>query len=339
METRKVQLSGGTTYTVSLPKSWANEQGVESGSVLALHRNGDGTLLVEPTADRETEERTATVDVGTDDETALRHRIRAAHTVGVDTFTLVDRTGHPDDRRQVVEDAIRDLSGFEVLESSETRIRLTSLIDAENVDVRKSTLRLQLVMLSMHRDAVTAAVEDDRELARRVVRRDDEADKLLAMVTRYFRRSLSDLSEVEKLDRTRDELFEYYYTARQLERVADHAEKIAEFALELDVTVPASYASELSRCGDEARGVVEDAASVVLEGAGIDGAVDALERRDHLIEDLDGFDRRLYDHDVPGEAYVLGLLVDSLRRTAEYGANVAEVALQEVTRKTVDDDV
>ena len=47
METRKVQLSGGTTYTISLPKSWAEEQGIESGSLVSIHPNGDGPLLVD----------------------------------------------------------------------------------------------------------------------------------------------------------------------------------------------------------------------------------------------------------------------------------------------------
>jgi phosphate uptake regulator len=336
METRKVQLSGGTTYTVSLPKSWANEHGVDTGSVLSLHPNGDGSLLVEAVAGRESDDRTTTVDVSTDDEDAIRQRVRAAHAVGVDSMTLADPTGHPPDRRQLLEGTLARLSGFELLEASEKRIRLTNLIDAENVDIRKSTLRLRLVMLSMHRDAVTAVTEGDEELARRVVERDNEADKLFAMVTRHFRRSLSDLREVEKLEWSRDDLFEYYYTARQFERVADHAEKIAEFTLEPDLTFPAAFADRLVELGDASRRVVDDAADVILSGAGLETATGALEKRDDLMARLEGFDRELYDHDAAGEAYVLGLLLDSLRRTAEYGANVAEVALQRVTRDRVD---
>ncbi|MFB6174026.1 MAG: PhoU domain-containing protein [Halobacteriales archaeon] len=337
METRKVQLSGGTTYTVSLPKEWAREHGIESGSVLSLHREGDGRLVVETTADDGGAERHASVDVSTDDARTVRERIRAAHTVGVDSVTLVDRGGHTEERRRTVEDALRGLSGFEVLEVSETRVALTNLIDAENVDIRKSTLRLRLVMLSMHRDAVTAVTEGDEDLARRVSERDDEADKLLAMITRHFRRSLSDLSEVEKLERSREDLFEYYYVARQFERVADHAEKVARFTLEPDLAFPAEYAAEFSRLGEAARQVIADAADVVLEDAGVEAAVGVLADRDRVLEDLEALDRDLYDHETPGEAYVLGLLLDSLRRTAEYGANVAELALQRTTRRTGED--
>jgi phosphate uptake regulator len=336
METRKVQLSGGTTYTVSLPKSWAQEHGIEAGSVLSLHPNDDGSLLVEATTDRTTDDRETAVDVATDSPNAIRQRIHALHAVGFDVVTLLDKTGHSDERRAVVEEAVGTLSGFELLEAGDTRIRLTNLIDAENVDVRKSTLRLRLVTLGMHRDAVTAVLEADESLARRVVDRDDEADKLFAMVTRYFRRALTNLHEVEKLEYTRDELFEYYYVSRQFERVADHAEKIARFALDPDATVPARFDTELSSLASSSRNVVDRAADVLLADAGVAGAHSALAERDEMDADLQALDRELYAHDDPAEAYVVGLLLDSIRRTAEYGANIAGIAIQRSARENVD---
>ena len=336
METRKVQLSGGTTYTVSLPKKWAQEHGIDAGSVLTLHPDGDGSLLVEATSDRATDERTVTVDVSTATDNALQQRILALHAVGFDSVTLEDSTGHGSDRRQVVKETLQELSGFELLEVSDHRIRLINLIDAANVDVRKSVLRLRLVMLAMHRDAVSAVIEDDEDLARRVVSRDSEADKLFAMVTRHFRRALTDFHEVEKLAYTRDELFEYYYAARQFERIADHAEKIAQFTLEPDASIPERYADELSDLGTTTRSLIDNAADAILTDADIETANAALDKHGRLMDQLEELDRDLYDHDVPSEAYILGLLLDSLRRSAEYGVNVASIAIQQVTRTNID---
>ncbi|SFR90874.1 Phosphate uptake regulator [Halomicrobium zhouii] len=337
METRKVQLSGGTTYTVSLPKAWATENGIDAGSVLSLHPNGDGSLLVEASPDRSKDRRTATVDVSTSGANAVKQRVHALHAVGFDEVTLVDQGGHDADRRQVVGRTVEELSGFELLEVTDTRIRLTNLIDAENVEVRKSALRLRLVTLAMHRDAVTAVVNGDEGLAERVVGRDAEADKLFAMVTRHFRRALTDLHEVEKLDHGRDDLFEYYYTCRQFERIADHAEKIARFALDPDAGLPADFGDRIVSLGKDARQIVDQAADVVLADAGIEAAHLALEHRDDLVADIETLDRELYDHDVPGEAHTAGLLLDSLQRTAEYGANVANISIQQVSRGEVDD--
>jgi len=332
METRKVQLSGGTTYTISLPKSWAQEHGVDTGSSLSLYPNSDGSLLVEPKADRSTETRPTTVDISTDSNSAVKQWIRALHAVGFDTVTLLDRTGHSEERRGVVEDAVDTLSGFELLEAGDTRIQLTSLIDAENVDVRKSVLRLRLVILGMHRDAVDAVLTDDETLARRVVDRDDEADKLFAMVTRHFRRALTNLHEVEKLGYDRDELFEYYYVGRQFERIADHAEKIARFALDPEASIPSEFGNRIESLAADSRRVVDDAADVILADAGIEGAQTALAKRDDLMDEIRTLDRELYTHDESAEAYVVGLLTDSIRRTGEYGANVASIAVQQVAR-------
>jgi len=332
METRKVQLSGGTTYTVSLPKSWAQEHGIEAGSVLSLRPNGDGSLLVEPTSGRTSADVSARLDVSTADEAAIRQSVLGLYAIGCEDVTLADATGHDDDRRQVVEETVGGLSGFELLETTENRIRLTNLIDAENVDIRKIALRLRLVALAMHRDAVTAVVEGDIDLAERVVDRDSEADKLFVMVTRYFRRALSDLHEIEKLDQTRDELFEYYYTCRQLERVADHAEKLAGFVTDPDAPLPGTFADDLRAFGDRARTVVDDAADVILADGSLDTAHNAIAARDELVEEIEALDRELYDHDAPEEAYVVGLILDSLCRTAAYGGNVAEVAVQQELR-------
>ena len=332
METRKVQLSGGTTYTVSLPKSWAQEHGIDAGSTLSLYPNRDGSLLIEPEIDRSTETWSTTVDISTDSDSAIRQRIQALHVVGFDSVTLVDKTGHSTDRRALAEDTVADLSGFELLEASDTRTRLTNLIDAENVDVRKSALRLRLVMLGMHRDAVNAVLDDDETLAQRVINRDSEADKLFAMITRHFRRALTNLHEVEKLESDRDELFEYYYVSRQFERIADHAEKIAQFTLDPEISIPSPFDDRIDRLSASSRQVVDSAADVVLADAGIEAAYTALTERDKLTTDLAELDRELYTHDDPAEAYVVGLLLDSIRRTAEYGGNVASIAIQQVTR-------
>lgn len=336
METRKVQLSGGTTYTISLPKQWAQEHGIDSDSLVALHPNGDASLLVKVADEGDRSERTAVVDVSTADTHALKQQITALYVIGFDSITLRNRSDFSDDQRRAVETAISGLSGFELLEVTDTRIQVKNLVDAENVDVRKAALRLRLVALSMLDDALTAISKRDQELARDVVRRDSEADKLFAMVTRHFRRSLSDLHEVEKLNHSRDDLFEYYHACRQFERVADHAEKLATFVCREEPTIPDPLVTSLEQFGGTARGILDDAADVVLTDADIEMAHDVLARRDSLFDEVEAVDRELYDHGEPQAAYTTGLLLDSIKRISTYGANVAEIGIQQALRKQID---
>ena len=48
METRKVQITGGNTYIVSLPKKWVKAAGIKSGDSLRIIPQRDGTLVIEP---------------------------------------------------------------------------------------------------------------------------------------------------------------------------------------------------------------------------------------------------------------------------------------------------
>lgn len=327
METRKVQLSGGTTYTVSLPKSWAIEQNIEAGSGLQLRPQSNGTLLVETTETDGGAERTATVDISSSNVNEIAQTVHALYVVGIDSITLTDRVNKISEREKTVTNVVGRLSGIEVLETSADEIVLRNLIDAESISIHKSVLRLKLIILAMHRDAMNVITGGDEGLSQDVIDRDDEADKLFAMVTRYFRRSLSDLQEIERLGYSRDELFEYYYTARQFERVADHAVKIAHLASP-EYAPRDEVADTLSSFGDRAQTIVEHAANVVLSDAHLNMAYDATTDCDQLVSEIDTFSHDLYGRSEPDTIHRTSLLLESTKRTAEYGANIADMAIQ-----------
>ncbi|WP_435186774.1 PhoU domain-containing protein [Halobellus sp. EA9] len=329
MEIRKVQLSGGTTYTVSLPKFWAEDHDIEAGSLLYLYPNEDGSLLVE-VADEHTEtRRTKTVDVDAFGEDALRETLTALYLIGVDEVGFRPRGEDTSECERLCRAITADLTGFEILETSDTEVVIRNLLDADNVSIRKSTIRLRLFTDAMHEDAVTAVREDDVDLARGVIDRDAEADKLFRIVSRHFQRTLTDLGEVQKLSLTRAELFAYYYLARQLERIADHAEKMARVAIDQPHPPDEELGSELGSIGRDARSLIWDATEPILSDTDVGVAYDALAQRGSVGEATETLDRALYDSGHAPEAYRWGLLLDSLRRSAEYGANIAELAIQQ----------
>lgn len=326
METRKVQLAGGSTYTVSLPKRWAAEHGIEAGRRLRLYPNDDGSLVVQTHPERDGGQATTGVNVDDLSDDALRRTVHALYVVGLDEFSLSTARTFDDDRRRTVTNAAQGLIGLETVEETDQRLVLRSLLDPADVSIRQSVLQLQFVALSMYDDALSA-FEGDVERTEHVVERDDEADRLFSLVSRHFQRTLSSMQEVERLDVDRPTVFAYYTTARQLERVADHAERIAETVTRFAAPPRTDSAADIAAAARRSRGVVEDAASVLLGGGGIDEAYRALAARDRLVEETTTLDRTLYEQSVP-DAYLLALVLDSVERTAEYGGNVAETAVQ-----------
>jgi phosphate uptake regulator len=330
METRKIQLTGGSTFTVSLPKQWANEHGLESGTQMHLYPHSDGSLLVRPSPTQNGKRETR-VNVDHRSEDDIARTVLAFYAAGFDSFTLAATGGFAVSQRNAITMAASGLVGLEIVSESNAAITLRSLLNTGDVSIRQTVIQLQRITLAMHERAVTAIVDDNEDLATRVRERDDEVDRLFGMVSRHYQRALSDLQEIDQLGIDRPTIADYYTTARQLERVGDHAEKIAVIAHRLDAP-SVEIVDDIDTVAREAREIVTDASSVLLGGTDVDMAYRALDARDSLTEELDQLDRRLYDGDSP-DRYLLGLLLDSVRRTSEYGGNIAETMIQAAARE------
>jgi phosphate uptake regulator len=326
METRKVQVTGGSTYTVSLPKDWATDNEVSAGSVVEFHDEGDLLVLTPQGEDDHTQ---GTLDItGLTDEDELTRAVMTMYVNGFDIIRLESGRITPAQRRTIRE-ATQGLVGLEVIEETGEHVVLQDLLDSAELSINNAITRMRLVSLTMLADAVEALIEDDDELAQDVVARDDDVDRLWYMVSRVFRTILRNPSEAAELGFPRDTCFDFQSSARQLERIADHATKIANLALEVEA-IPESAADPLRRLQDEAAEVPETAMEALLTDDP-DEATDLANEARRGIESVDetvrDVDQQIREFE-PQKAQVLGLVVDSLSRTADYGGNIAESALQ-----------
>lgn len=333
METRNVQLSGGSTYTISLPKEWATEHGIDDGSVLFLYPRDDGTLQITHEHSEDGDEWTAVIQVDHLSPERAQFRLLAMHAVGFNEIIVRDASGIDRETRSAISEVTAWLTGLEILDTDAHSLTVRNLIGAENIDIRKSALRLRLVTLSMHQDAMSALLENDTDLAGQVVERDQEADKLYTLLLRSFRRSLTELQEVERYGHSRQSLFEYYYVGRQFERVADLAERIAALTVDHQASVPEQFADDIADVAVRARSVVDRGSEVLLGTADITTAYEVLDDQDAVLADIETLHRELYEHDDAGEAHLIGRLCDLLRRTAEDGGNVARMMIQRTGRQ------
>jgi len=322
METRKVQEVGGGTYTVSLPKEWAESEGVAAGSAVDLHAHIDGLLVIQARERDADSSDPVRVPVGGEDPDWVEQTLRAAYAAGADAVAFESPEGVADEQRRRIERVARNLSGAAIAEASGTRVIVRTPLDPSEVSIRQSVRQLSFVALSMHRDATAALTGEG---APDPADRDRQADRLCGLVERHVERALGRLDEVDALGLTRPELFALWGTARELERVADHAERIRATAAEIEEPVAPALREELTDLAEAVRRVVDDAATAAIEGDAVDAVGAALSRRDDVRERARDLDRRLLAAAV--DPRYLRIL-DRLRRTAEHGGNVAERALK-----------
>jgi phosphate uptake regulator len=330
METRKVQVTGGSTYTVSLPKTWATDNGVSGGSVVEFHPEDDALLLMPRRQQEKTE---GSLDITGLAGEELTRAVITMYVSGFDVITL-ETARVTADQRRTIREAAQGLVGLEVIGETSENVRLQDLLDSSELSIHNAITRMRLVSTTMLGDAVTALVEDDDDLAYDVVQRDDDVDRLWAMVSRVFRSVLRDPSAAADIGQDRETCFDYHSSARQIERIADHAAKIAHHSLELG-GIPDGAAEALEDLLGTAEEVIDMAMDALLEEDSERAtrlANDARQRVETADERAREVDALIRDLD-PQQAQLLGLVVDSLNRSADYGGNIAETALQKAAPK------
>ena len=289
---RKVQLAGGSTFTVSLPKEWARSQSLEAGSELRLYALED-RIVVAPAVDVPATE-SVTIqadDLGVD---ALRRRVRAAYTTGGDEIRVTATDGLSPEQRQAATEALTGLVGVEVERGGEAPLVARSMLDADAVSLEQTLRQLRRQALAMYREAIEAVLEADAALAASVERRIVEVERFVALVGRQFHAALVDVGEVERLETGRATAFRYDRTARALGEVGRDAAVVARVAREQSSPPADPVAEAITDLGAGVRSVLADAlhddpATVVQGQADVAESLAALDEALETATDSDAF--------------------------------------------------
>ncbi|ELZ96828.1 ABC transport system regulatory protein [Haloferax mucosum ATCC BAA-1512] len=326
VETRKVQVTGGSTYTVSIPKDWATENGVSAGSEVEFYPEGDSLFLTPRSEEERTE---GTLDITNLEGDELTRAVMTMYVSGFDIIAL-ESSRISTDQRRTIREATQSLVGLEVLEETRDRVVIRDLLDSSELSIHNAVTRMRLIALSMLEDAIAAIAEMDEDMARDVIQRDDDVDRLWMVVSRIFRATLRTPKAAEELGLPREVCFDYQSAARQLERIGDHATKIAHLSLNFEEPVSEEIVEAIWELFEESKSVVNGGMDALFAEDSSEATRLANESR----EDVQAIDERARSIDEllrgldPARAQLLGLIVDSVSRSADYGGNIAETALQ-----------
>lgn len=314
---RKIQLTGNSTFVVSLPKEWALEQGLESGMSMYLYPHDDRVITApEHVSGRD---RSVTVDAPAGDDRALLQRVRVAYATGYDRITVTGVDGLETDTQRDLERTVGRLIGIEIQETTDDRLTIVNLLDTGEVSLPQTVAQARQLTIELYDDAIEALLSDDDDLARRVRSRDNDVGRLFAFVSRGFHRGLEDVQDIGRLGTDRTVAFREYRTARQLERLSDHANRIAAVALDQPSPPNGELRDGIESVASEIRRLVESALSgEVRATSDASAAVD---------EDLTELTQRVYDR-CGTDTCLYSPLLESLRQLAEIGLTIAETGIE-----------
>ncbi len=234
METRKVQLTGGSTYTVSLPKSWAKEMGVTKNSLLGLMVQDDGSILVTPYLKDEMSEKMKLfneAELGGYDS-ALRQLV-GAYVMGYDKIEIHSTKRISHEVRKAVRSFTDTVIGPEVVDDGLNSMTLTDLSDTKKLSFDLSVRRMYLIISSMMESLELVLENHDLQIASEVIDRDRELNRLNWLVARQYNKLMKDPQMIETLGTTKERGMNLMLISRILERIGDHADRIANGVIDM----------------------------------------------------------------------------------------------------------
>lgn len=325
METRKVYRTGGSTYVISLPKKWVENNKIRAGDSLVVTEQ-ESSLLIEPQMEKVSRLIEITASQVASKE-ALKRLIIAYYLVGYDTIKI-KLNQNSDGLKESIRHILDFLIGVEIVEDVGNLITMEILLDHRRMPTHQVIERIHLINKSMLSDAIKVMENSNILLANDVIAREREVDRLYFLVVRQLKSAVQyqQVAKKLKIKNQRDSLG-YRIVVKSLERIADHIENIMKSYLML---IEVEKKPELREYVDVAKFITEI----------YDTAVHAVFEKKRFtaesvfqgLENSKKYHRQLSNHlfkeigDVSLAIHRKSIL-DSLDRIAGYSSDIAEIAL------------
>ena len=322
---RRVQMTGGSTYIISIPKEWAKTLNIEKGSEVVLELSREGLIrIASPGAAKRKQPRIFEVNLrdGLSDA-AVSMQIIAAYLAGYDTVRVKFEPTLATMAEKVAEMVRSKVVGLELLEESDSHMTLRAVVDLTSITAESALDNLVKVVRSMLSDVndVIMGVKS-KEVLDAVIRRDDIVDKLYLYIFKQLNLALQGLMSPRDLGMADlAEVIGIYTMVKSLERIADQVVYIAQWLT--DFSSANIRDDQLKQLFVGVRSTVEGALNLV-KNPQRDSVLKLYESLHRQAEALISFQSKARSGACNGDCYPL---LDGLRRIIAQGIDLLEALM------------
>ncbi|MFW6120385.1 MAG: PhoU domain-containing protein [Petrotogales bacterium] len=327
MEVRRIQLTGGSSYIVTLPKEWIRSLNIQKNDPIGLYMQSNGTILVTPKINREQTQRIKNfnVDSSTNKNVLLRNLI-GAYIAGYNSIQIDSKTRMPTQVRETIRDFTQTTIGQEVVEETDRSIIIKDLLNPAEMPFKKTIKRMYIIVKNMHEDVINAIREKDRNLAEEVLLRDNEVDRLHWLIARQHNIILKNVNFAEKMKTTVEYASTSFLISRTIERIGDHIVRIAHNVLKLiDGKIDKKIVDNIHSTSDVSLDIFNKSIASFFR-RDINTANDVIESTKKLEQQCNEINT-LTLQQKGATAVSFGYIVESIRRIGEYAEDISEYVI------------
>ncbi len=335
MEIRKVQITGGSSFVITLPKEWAEGQKIKKNDPLGLVVQPDGTLLVTRDITEGQFQREKVFDITSMEEPALLFRMLVgSYIAGFTTIRITSKSRLTASVSMVVRDFTQMAIGPEVVEETDSTIILKDLLNPAEMPFDNTIRRMFVIVKNMQLDAINALESRDQGLAEDVIARDNDVDRLHWLIARQTNIILKNASLARKMGISTNMVVNTYVISRIIERIGDHAvrimeneKKISSVSIDDDILAAIRKAAKLALS-------IFDKSIVLFFKKDLKGSHQNIEHIRELEDLCENINTLALEKD-PVLAVSLRNIAESIRRSGEYAGDISENVINYLVEEPV----
>ena len=328
METRKVQQTGGSSFIISLPKEWIRKHGVEKNDLLGILTQPDGNLLITPKIESKSILNRKKIDIDDiEDSNFLFRLLIGAYIMGYSEVLIFSSKKIDSLMRNTIINFTQIVIGPEIVDETNNQIILRDLLNPKEMPFEKTMRRMYILSENMHKDAIKALKSNDKELAKEIIRRDNDIDRLHWLIGRQSNIVLKDIILAQKMGVTLEEAHFFHLISRLLERIADHAVKIAQNVLLInEKSFNEKTLGKIVKASDTSLNMLENSLDAWLQ-KDIVKANNNIELVETLRAECEKINYKAEIENDVEKSIALSYIIESIRRTGEYSADISELII------------
>jgi len=328
VDIRRIQITGGSSFMVTLPKDWADSVGLKKNDSVSLQPQPDGSIIIYPQGTQKSAERTVkTIDVDLINDRQYLYRLLVGSYIAGHSAIELKSSGQISSLVAGVASAFTQTAiGLEIMDESENRILIKDLVDQSEMRPSKSLERMRVLIKNLLSDVMNDAEARKKNIYEGLVEKDKEIDRIDWLISRQVNIFQKEVSLARKIGSNLSEITRSSMASRALERIGDHTLLIAR---NLDVLMVEPGTSdiiiEIISIGKEANDHVSSAVinlqnkDMVLANRCINDSELLVKRTEALSIDSAKLDQNAN--------VAASMISGSLRRIAEYAMDLSELAI------------
>ena len=264
-----------------------------------------------------------------ENSSAIIRKTVSAYLVGYNLITVRAEKQQPlsSKQRTEIKDFVRHmLVGTEIVTDTPSELTLQVLLSYPELSVQSALRRMCIITSSMHKDAITALKELDYQSAKGIITTDNEVDRFNLYIVRQLKTAIQNQRIIKEIGLTNArDCLGYRLVTKSVERTADHAVSIAENVLAVKKRPNAEILESLEKMSTISVSMFETAIEALFK-QDFNLAESVIEKtRDVILlekETISSFQKTGSEENAN-----LRLIIESIRRTAEYASDIAEIVL------------